>query len=83
MYIHHIYYDAKHSNLMLLQCVPNCYARIMSFGDEESRIVLIAKTNVSAGEELTCDLFPDLFLFSSLSLLLVYALTFQFGLVKE
>ncbi|KAL3622237.1 hypothetical protein CASFOL_033648 [Castilleja foliolosa] len=42
-------------------CNPNFYTRFMSIGGVESQIVLIAKTNVSAGEKLTFNYYlnPD------------------------
>ncbi|PHU23731.1 Histone-lysine N-methyltransferase ATX3 [Capsicum chinense] len=36
-------------------CMPNCFARIMSLGEDEDRIILIAKKDVSAEDELTFD----------------------------
>ncbi|KAG5618135.1 hypothetical protein H5410_017959 [Solanum commersonii] len=36
-------------------CMPNCFSRIMSLGKNEDRIVLFAKKDVSAGNELTFD----------------------------
>ncbi|PHU14355.1 Histone-lysine N-methyltransferase ATX3 [Capsicum chinense] len=36
-------------------CMPNCFAKIMSLGEDEDQIILIAKKDVSAEDELIFD----------------------------
>ncbi|KAK1374001.1 Histone-lysine N-methyltransferase ATX3 [Heracleum sosnowskyi] len=34
-------------------CMPNCFSRIISVGGVDNKIILVAKTNISTGDELT------------------------------
>nr|GLL36179.1 histone-lysine N-methyltransferase ATX4-like [Ipomoea trifida] len=40
-------------------CEPNCYSRIVNLGEGDYGVVLIAKRDVDAGEELTMDYMFD------------------------
>ncbi len=55
--INMIVYTYSPHDLRILQCDPSCYAKILDFqrenGEGDSRIVLIARKNITPGEELT------------------------------